>query len=222
MFIFLQILLINLIVSFDNIGVIAMASRGLDRKQANLARKLGIWLSLILKFAFVILVGFLFELQWLHIRLIGGIMLIYVIYGMLGEGAGKSMPAGKRFSRVILSIVAADISMSLDNVIAVLSIASGDSDNITMRGLLLVFLGLAVSAPILLWCSEAFMRWFERIKQLRYLCAGYLAYIAARMIFEDNLIEGFLEFVGFPYPTLLAALLGMFTVCLCRHIEKRA
>ena len=215
-----QIILINLIMSFDNIGVIALATRGLAPKKADLARRLGIWLSLVLKFVFVIFVGYLFAVPWLHVRLIGGFMLIYVVYGMLRDGAEKRMVAGKKFTRVILSIVAADISMSLDNVIAVLSVVTGEDELVTAAGFSLVFLGLAISVPILLWFSETFIRCIEKKAWLRCLCAGYLAYIAAQMIFEDDLVEGFLFFVRFPYPTLLAAILGIFTIVLSLRFEN--
>jgi predicted tellurium resistance membrane protein TerC len=83
MLVFLQVVIINLIVSLDNIGVIALATRGLEQDEANKARQLGIWLSLLLKLGFMLIIGFLFSVQWLHIRLIGGLMLLYVIYDMM-------------------------------------------------------------------------------------------------------------------------------------------
>jgi len=222
MSILLQIMLINLIVSFDNIGVIALATRGLDNKKANQARQLGIWLSLVLKFIFVIFIGYLFAVPWLHIRLLGGLMLIYVVYGMLGDGAKKEGQPPKRFSYVILSIIAADISMSIDNVIAVLSVVSGENGEITIAGLSMVFLGLALSVPILLWFSDSFMRWMARFGLLRYICAGYLAFIAAQMIFQDDFMANLFVYIRFPYPGLLAASLGIFTAALSWRIEAKA
>ncbi|MCL2415378.1 MAG: hypothetical protein FWD01_01070 [Defluviitaleaceae bacterium] len=218
----LHIILINLIVSFDNVGVIALASRGLEPKKANLARQLGIWLSLALKFIFIIFVRFLFGIEWLHIRLIGGIMLIYVVYDMMGalkqDEKGNKSP--KSFGYVIFSIIAADISMSLDNVIALLSIVSGENDEIGIYGLVLVCIGLAVSVPILLWFSETFIKIIENSALVRYLCAGYLSYIAMGMIFDDELAERFLLFINFPYPALLATLIGLFTVVLSWHMDE--
>ena len=114
----LQVILINLIVSFDNIGVIALAARGLSPKKANMARQVGIWLSLVLKFVFILLIGHLFAITWLHIRIIGGAMLIYVIIGMLRDtNTEKHVRQSGGFLKAIMIIIVADVAMSLDNVI---------------------------------------------------------------------------------------------------------
>jgi len=208
----LQVILINLIVSFDNIGVIALAARGLAPKKANMARQLGIWLSLVLKLVFMLLVGHLFSITWLHIRLIGGAMLIYVIIGMIRDTNNhKNFGANISFLRVIMVIIAADISMSLDNVIAVISIIADDAGNITAQGMSIAFLGLAISVPVLLIASEHIIRLINKYTALFALCAGYLGYIAAVMIFEDHLIENIFAAANFYYAPHLAISIGILT-----------
>lgn len=208
--ILLQVILINLIVSFDNIGVIAIAARGLDTKKANLARTLGIWLSLGLKLVFMLLVGLLFELEWLHIRLIGGGMLVFVIFSMLkDQKKPHAKPQTARFRTALLSIIIADISMSLDNVIAVLSLVADDFGNITAQGFSIAFLGFAISVPVLLIFSEAAINLINRYKAAQAAAAGYLGYVAAHMIFEDDLMLLVLRHFNFTYTTQLAIVLGL-------------
>jgi len=217
----IQVILINLIVSLDNVGVIALASRHLDAKQANTARLWGIWLSLGLKILFMLLIGFLFYITWLHIRLVGGAMLIYVIYGMFKggeEGSKKTAKGG--FWRAMFIIILADISMSLDNVIAVLSIVSDANGNISAQGLIVAFVGLALSVPVLLIGSEAIIKLINRHKIIFALCTGYLGYIAAHMIFEDSLLESLFTLWQFRFATHLAVAIGAATALACWLVYK--
>jgi YjbE family integral membrane protein len=205
----LQVILINLIVSLDNIGIIALASRHLEPSKANTARIVGVWLSLGLKLVFILLIGQLFTITWLHIRIIGGAMLVYVIIGMFRghEGAAKK-PRGNTFLKAMFIIILADISMSLDNVIAVLAIVADEAGNITTRGLMMAFIGLIVSVPVLLIGSEAIIKLINRHKVLFALATGYLGYIAANMIFEDHLMESLFDFLHFPFAPQLAVIIG--------------
>jgi len=190
-----------------------LASRGLTPKKANTARLVGIWLSLALKLVFTFMVGWLFTLTWLHIRLIGGAMLIYVIVQMLRDADGhKAIKSDDKFLKVIFTIIAADISMSLDNVIAVISIVADESGNVTAHGLSMAFLGLAISVPILLIASEYIINLINRYALLFALAAGYLGYIAANMIFEDELLESFFQFIRFPFVPQLSVAIGVVVV----------
>ena len=219
----LQVILINLIVSFDNISVIALAARGLTSKKANTARLVGIWLSLVLKLVFTFMVGWLFTISWLHIRLIGGAMLIYVIVQMLRDtGAHKAIKSDDKFLKVIFIIIAADISMSLDNVIAVISIVADEAGNVTPHGLSMAFLGFAISVPILLIASEYIINLINRYAILFALAAGYLGYIAANMIFEDELLESLFQFIRFPFAPQLAVAVGVLVVYVSWIVVRRS
>ncbi|MCL2573401.1 MAG: YjbE family putative metal transport protein [Defluviitaleaceae bacterium] len=219
----IQVILINLIVSFDNISVIALAARGLTPKKANTARLVGIWLSLALKLVFTFMVGWLFTITWLHIRLIGGMMLIYVIVQMLRDTSNhKEVKSDEKFIKVIFTIIAADISMSLDNVIAVISIVVDDAGNITAHGLSMAFLGFAISVPILLIASEYIINLINRYAVLFALAAGYLGYIAANMIFEDELLESFFHFMQFPFVPQLAVVVGVVVTYISWIINRKS
>ena len=84
---FLQIVLINLAVSCDNVGVIAMATRGLPDRQAACMRRLGIGLAPVFTLAFIWAAGRLLDISWLHLRLLGGAAMLYVTWQMLKDGA---------------------------------------------------------------------------------------------------------------------------------------
>ena len=87
MSVFLQIVLINLAVSCDNVGVIAMATRGLPDRQAAIMRRLGIGLAPVFTLAFIWAAGRLLDISWLHLRLLGGAAMLYVTWQMLKDGA---------------------------------------------------------------------------------------------------------------------------------------
>lgn len=214
----IQIILINLVVSCDNVGVIALATRNLPHDKATTARRIGIGLSLVMKILFIAVVGFLFAVPWLHIRIVGGILLIYVTFNMLRQHTQESSKLNKNdkgedsFLLVIISIIAADVSMSLDNVVAILGVVSSDGHSLGFQEITIVFLGLLACVPILLWFSETVSHLMERFQILSYLCAGYLIYTAVKMIFEDEMIKLFFEHIHFTFALPAAILCGILMV----------
>lgn len=222
MLLFLQMVAVNLIISCDNVGVIALAVRGLSKEKAALARRLGIALSFALKLLFIAVIGFLFEIPWLHIRIIGGFLLLYVTFNMLKPANAQSMelkeikketgPNDNNFIHIIISIVAADLSMSLDNVIAILSIVSKDSNDLNYKDILFIAAGLLICIPILLILSSTVTALMEKYYILTCICAGYLVYIAVNMIFEDTTLVFFFKKINFNFTTPIAVLFGLMTL----------
>jgi YjbE family integral membrane protein len=207
------VLLINIAVSCDNIGAIALATRDLPERKALAARRIGILLSIALKLIFLFLTGILFKVSWLHIRILGGAMLMYVTWGMLRHRPQEKAKASESgFTSAILSIIAADASMSLDNVVAITGIISDGGQAPGTRGLLLAFAAIAASAPIMIAFSDAIAKLMERFRLLTYIFAGYLIYIAANMIFEDEMIKLFFYEIDFYFTAPAAALFGLFLV----------
>lgn len=225
MAVLLKIIVFDLLISCDNISVIAMATRNLSERKAYLASRFGIGLSLLLKIGFVAVVGILFQIPWLHIRIIGGVMLLYVTFNMLrdshqeyaNDAGGES---NDQFVMALISIIAADISMSLDNVLAIVSIVSNNGE-LSSSEMLLVISGLVISLPFLLWFSDTISTLMQRYRVLTYLCAGYLAYTAVKMIAEDQLIVIFLESVNFTLTGPAAALCGIGVVVSSVYVNGR-
>lgn len=222
----LQIIFINLVVSFDNIGVIALATRGLSEHRAKAARNLGVWLSILLKMIFTGIIGFLFRIPWLHIRIIGGAMLLYVTYTMLKNSPEPGQAEYKQnekdnFWMAIVSIVAADVSMSFDNVLAILVIVSKDGTAMGINDLLLIFAGLALCVPVLLWFSGTIAGWMEEFPILNDICAGYLVYTGVRMMMEDEFVSLFLQEINFSIAGPCAALAGILVACFKIFSEEK-
>ena len=160
------------------------------------------------------LIGVLLSMPWLHIRIVGGALLLYVTFGMLQqhEGNQPAFPNGKErhdtFLTSIIAIIAADVSMSLDNVIAIMGVVSSDGQALNMQDYLLVLAGLIACVPILLFCSKAVAKLLERFPVLTYLCAAYLTYTAVKMIFEDDVISYFCKQANFNFMTAAAVICG--------------
>jgi YjbE family integral membrane protein len=214
-----RIVLINLVVSCDNVSVIALATRGLPRKQASVARGIGVGLSIALKLLFVVIGGYLLNVTWLHIRIVGGILLFYVTFNMIEQHEPESRASNNTakdarngFLYAIFSILAADVSMSLDNVIAVLGVISADGHSPGSQDMALVALGFLVCVPILFLFSETVARVMEDFAILTYLCAGVLIYTSTMMIFEDETIALFLEEIHFTFTAPAAMLCGVLIV----------
>ncbi len=79
----IQVLLINLVISCENVGVFALASNGLQPGMAKKVHRIGVGLSLVFKLIFIAIASILFAIPWLHIRIIGGVLLLYITFNML-------------------------------------------------------------------------------------------------------------------------------------------
>ncbi|MBK1813713.1 YjbE family putative metal transport protein [Clostridium sp. YIM B02505] len=194
-----EIFFINLVLSGDNVGVIALAIKDLPPKKAKLANIMGVWVALLLRIFFVGIIGFLYTLEWLHINIIGAILLLYITFNMI-QDQGNSV-YGKRgqtggFFKAIISITVADISMSLDNVLAIVSIAMTDTEKITGQQMGLVIFGLMICMPIIFWGSEFIAEMMVRFPIIIYMCAALLVYTAVKMIFDDKLVSGVINSIN--------------------------
>jgi predicted tellurium resistance membrane protein TerC len=74
----LQITLLDIVLSGDNIGVIALATRNLPKKHAKAASLIGVMAAVILRIIFACLITYILMIDWLPIRLVGGVILIYI------------------------------------------------------------------------------------------------------------------------------------------------
>src|SRR5689334_19366711 len=123
---FIQVVLIDLVMSGDNAIIIGMAVAGLRRQDRTRIIIWGVAGATVLRIAFAAVTTQL--LQIIGLTLAGGLLLLWVAYRMYrelrakgrpeaGEQAGGAPP--KTTGQAMLQIIAADISMSLDNVLAV-------------------------------------------------------------------------------------------------------
>ena len=184
----LQIVFADIILSGDNALVIGMAAAGLSPHLRKRAIALGMMLAAGMRIAFAIVASLLLSIK--GILLIGGLLLSWVCWRFYGdlkefnaqsekpeEEAPKTEGDEKNtFRRALITILIADVSMSIDNIVAVAAIAR---ENTT----LLVF-GLALAIIFMAFFASMIMRVMLKYRWLSYLGLFFLIYLAGDMIYD--------------------------------------
>jgi YjbE family integral membrane protein len=189
----LQIVLADVVLSGDNVGIIALAIKDLPENMAKKANLAGVIAAVSLRILFVLIISVLFSLEWLHIKLLGGLLLIIITYNMVKadpKKIKKKINTSNRFFVAVLSIVVADLSMSLDNVLAIASVATsgGNGSIFDPQQIGLVVFGLAMCIPIIFFGSKLVSNLMKKFPVIIYICAAVLANTAFSMIFQDAFI----------------------------------
>src|SRR4051812_16067341 len=125
----IKIIILDLVLSGDNAIVIGMAVRALPAKERRRAILLGGAGALVLRMAFTALVTLLVRVEPPFLLLVGGLVLVWITYRLLtpeSEEHTDTVKAGNRgFWAAMQTIIIADVTMSLDNVLAVGVAADG-------------------------------------------------------------------------------------------------
>lgn len=199
---FLQILLIDLVLSGDNAVVIGMACRGLKKEE----RKRAIWIGTL--GAILLRVFFTGMMTWMLdiplVKAVAGGLLLWIAIKLLFEADAETTEVmqSRTVGQAVKTIILADFIMSLDNVLAVGGAADGDVG--------LVLVGLGISIPLLMWGSSMVARMMNRFPILVVLGASILAYTAVEMCLEDPYVWRWVNpyvFNQAAVPALIAGLL---------------
>jgi|HigsolmetaGSP12D_1036236.scaffolds.fasta_scaffold00112_24 YjbE family integral membrane protein len=176
----LEITLINIVLSGDNAVVIAMASRNLPGAQRKKAIYWGTLGAVVLRIALTVVAVFLLKIPF--VQIVGALLLFYVAVRLLTEdsSAAETKSAASVLTAVAI-ILTADLIMSLDNVVAVASIARGNYG--------LTAIGIAISIPLIIWCSQWIAKMLHTFPLLVYIGAGVLGYTAGEMLAKDDLVR---------------------------------
>jgi YjbE family integral membrane protein len=180
------IILIDLVLSGDNALVIGIAAANLPRQKRWSTMVVGGGMAILLRILFTIAATFLLKLPLL--QAIGGAILLYITLRLLVERSqkrrgqvkqreGKAAMASSSFGKALLTIIVADATMSLDNVLAVGAVANGE--------LLPLFIGLAVSIGFILLGSALVAELIGRIPLLLDLACLILSWTATTMFLHD-------------------------------------
>ncbi|HUI95700.1 MAG TPA: YjbE family putative metal transport protein, partial [Xanthobacteraceae bacterium] len=167
----LSIFLINGLLSGDNAVLIALACRGLPRRERIWGMAIGAGLAAVLLIGFTVVVSSL--MQWPYLRFAGGLLLIFIAIRLAGPAphdAEGTPEAVQDLWRAVRIVVLADIVMSLDNVVAVAALANGRY--------VLLGLGLIVSIPVVIAGSAVVLALIERFPILVWLGAAILGWVA--------------------------------------------
>jgi len=169
----------NLVLSGDNAILIALACRNLPDTQRRLGMVLGAAVAIALRIGFS---GLAVQILGIPgIKLIGGLVLLWIATDLAvgGESEAPQVNAADRLWHAIRAIALADIVMSLDNVLAIVSVAQGNFS--------VIVVGLAMSIPMIVWGAEALSRVIARWPALVKAAAAILGWSAGLMAFSDSL-----------------------------------
>lgn len=214
----LSIVIINLLLSGDNAVVIGMAVRGLPAGQKRRAVLAGGAGALILRIVLTALAALLLQIPLLEAA--GGLMLAWITYRLLLPG-GETDPANHdldlTFGAALRTIMIADLTMSLDNVLAVGAAANGD--------ILLLLIGLTISMAIILAGGSLVALLLERLSWLVYIGAAVLLVVAGQLIADDPLLAAVMgshAWLAWALAGLLAVAVGGALLLRRAHRPRRA
>jgi YjbE family integral membrane protein len=179
-----SITVLNLLLSGDNALVIALAVRALPRRQRIAGQVWGALGAVVLRLLFVAIVTMLLTVPFL--QFVGGLLLVWISVKLVRpEGAGdEGGRHGTSLWEAIWIIVVADVTMSLDNVLAIAAAAHGD--------LVLVMFGIGLSLPIVVWGAGLLARLMNRYTWVVWLGGGLLGFVAGEMMLDDPIIARWL------------------------------
>ena len=181
----LSIVLIDVVLAGDNAVVIALVVRTLPKPQRLWGILLGAGMAVLLRVALTAVAAQLMNVN--YIRLAGGLLVLWIAVKLLlqeePDQAGDRT-AGTLWQAVWL-IMVADISMSLDNVLAVAGASKGH------LGLLLFGLGLSI--PLVVFTSNLLARLMDRYPIIIYIGATILGKVGGEMIMTDRLTTALLS-----------------------------
>ena len=180
--IFFQIVFIDLVLAGDNAIIIGMVASQFPTNQRKKIIFWGIGAAVILRIIFTLLTAYL--LQITGIRLIGGILLLYICYKLYADVIKNNSSDNENikvdnssFLKAITTVILADITMSLDNV---LGVAGAARDHYT----LLVF-GLVLSIILMATAATVISKWIKKYRWIGWIGLFAILFVAIELIYTD-------------------------------------
>ena len=180
--IFIQIILLDLVLAGDNAIIIGMVASQFQSDQRKKIIFWGISAAIILRIIFTLITAYLLQITGL--RLIGGVLLLYVCYKLYvdvvkdqkNEIKGHEVKKTS-FFKAIVTIIIADVTMSLDNVLAVAGAAKD-------HYYLLIF-GLVLSIALMAVAANLISKWIKKYKWIAWLGLFAILIVAIELIYAD-------------------------------------
>jgi YjbE family integral membrane protein len=186
---FFEIVVIDIVLAGDNAIVVGALAAGLPADQRKKVIMIGVAAALVLRIAFALVVTQL--LQIVGLVLAGGILLLWVAWKMWrelrydqgGEGSPEvvgdersGLRSAKTFAGAAWGVAVADVSMSLDNVLAVAG-AAREHPHILVFGLILSVILMGIAANFI-------AKYIERYRWIAYIGLAVIMWVACKMIWE--------------------------------------
>ena len=179
--IFFQIIFIDLVLAGDNAIIIGMVASQFPPEQRKKIIFWGIGAAVILRIIFTLITAYLLQISGL--RLVGGILLLYICYKLYVDVVKQSEKKesvkidNSSFMKAITTVILADITMSLDNV---LGVAGAARDHYH----LLVF-GLALSIVLMATAATLISGWIKKYKWIAWVGLLAVLIVAIELIYTD-------------------------------------
>lgn len=173
----LSIVIIDLILAGDNAVVIAMAVRSLPSEQRKRGIFFGAGAAVLLRVAATFFVAQLLQINYL--KIIGGLLILWIAVKLFVEGAPEDNVERKAttIAQAVKIIVIADITMSIDNMLAVGGASHGN--------LFLLIFGLGLSVPLVVFTSNLLSILMDKYPVIIYIGAAILGKVGGEMIITD-------------------------------------
>ena len=183
-----QVVMIDLVLAGDNAIIVGALAAGLPPAQRRKVILIGILAALVMRIAFALIVSQL--LQIIGLILAGGLLLLWVAWKMYRElrqtrivpeanepvADGTGISPSKSFAAAAFSVAVADVSMSLDNVLAV-AVAAREHPGVLIVGLILSVALMGVAANII-------ARYIERYRWIAWIGLAVIVWVAGNMIVD--------------------------------------
>lgn len=199
----MSIVLIDLVLAGDNAVVIAMAVKSLQGKTRQMGIILGAGGAVVIRVLCTFLVARLLTLSL--VKLVGGALIIWIAVKLLTDGTKdecRDRECGS-LSQALWVILVADLSMGVDNMLAVGAASHGN--------LFLLLFGLALSIPFVVFMSSLLSRWMERWPIILWIGAAVLGRVGGEMMITDPWVQGLLN----PSKGIEYAVQGFFIAFVC-------
>ena len=180
--IFFQIVLIDLVLAGDNAIIIGMVA---SQFKSEVRKKIIFWgisAAIILRIIFTLITAYLLQINGL--KTIGGLLLLYIAYKLYKDVIKNENNDDKKiksnnstFFKAIMTVVIADVSMSLDNVLGVAG-AAGDHYGLLVFGLVLSIVLVATAATLI-------SGWIKKYRWIAWLGLLAILVVAVELIYTD-------------------------------------
>tara|TARA_B100000427_G_scaffold219241_1_gene183246 strand:- start:2155 stop:2730 length:576 start_codon:yes stop_codon:yes gene_type:complete len=180
--IFFQIIFIDLVLAGDNAIIIGMVASKFPEEKRKKIILWGIGAAIVLRIIFTLITAYLLQITGL--RLIGGLLLLYICYKLYVDVLKNSIEDkdnikidNSNFFKAITTVIIADVTMSLDNV---LGVAGAARDHY----FLLIF-GLILSIALMAFAATIISKWIKKYRWIGWIGLFAILYVAIELIYTD-------------------------------------
>ena len=182
----MSIVLIDLVLAGDNAVVIAMAVKNLPGRQRTWGIALGAGGAVVIRVICTFLVAQLLVMP--YVKLVGGAVIIWIAVKLLSQGAAEESHAHREAAglwQALWIIVVADLSMGIDNMLAVGAASHGS--------VFLLLFGLGLSIPFVVCMSNMLAKLMDRYPVILWIGAAVLGRVGGEMMITDPWVQTLLQ-----------------------------